>query len=133
MGTVTTFPAKTCCECGKLAKVTLELVDEDGRRVDKSYCSEHFQAPLSDDSLRSLLDKRDAEIERLRAVLEPFSEFCRRLGYEKLPEDDPRLSDHIVEAPADDIAPGAVYCLMGCTFSDAVKAFDNEQNVETTK
>lgn len=59
------------------------------------------------------------EIERLRAALNPFAEIARRLGWDKLDENDMTLGDHLIEAPADDIAPGAVYCLMIGAFRHA--------------
>jgi hypothetical protein len=61
------------------------------------------------------------EIERLRVALEPFVEIAKRLGWDKLDEHDHKLDDHIIDAPADDIAPGAFYCLMVSAFHRAAK------------
>lgn len=66
------------------------------------------------------------DAERLLAALEPFVEIARRMGWDKLSDQDPTLHDHVVEAPADDIAPGAVYCLHVSCFTEAARAL--EQN-----
>lgn len=74
-------------------------------------------------------DMREAatEIERLRAALKPFAEIGRRLEWDKIPDDSPELDDHIMEAPAEDIAPKAVYCLMVRAFREAARAVADEQ------
>lgn len=59
-------------------------------------------------ALRELLD----DVRDLRDALEPFAEIARRMGWHEWYEDDMRLGEHVVEAPAPDIAPDAVYCLM---------------------
>jgi hypothetical protein len=72
--------------------------------------------------------KLHAEIERLRAALEPFATVAERLGWDKLSDQDPTLHDHVVEAPADDIAPGAVYCLAIGAFKEAKRALEQNDN-----
>lgn len=59
---------------------------------------------------------------RLREVLTPFVEIARRLDWDKIEDDDMALGEHVIEAPADDIAPGAVYCLMIGAFREAARA-----------
>lgn len=64
-----------------------------------------------------------AEVECLRLALKPFAEIAKRLGWATLEEDDRSLGDHILEAPADDIKPGAFYCLMVAAFRNAALAY----------
>jgi len=70
-----------------------------------------------------------AEVTVLQAALEPFAEIARRLGWDKYTRDDHRLGDHLIEAPADDIAPGAAYCLMVSAFWRAAQLLDNREDV----
>jgi hypothetical protein len=67
-------------------------------------------------------DSLKSRIEELEEALKPFCEVAGRLGWDKMDEDDPGLAEHIVEAPADDIAPGAFYCLMVQAFREAARA-----------
>lgn len=75
----------------------------------------------SDDlACRPLLQEAAEEIERLRAALRPFAEIAWRLEWDKITEDDIRgWNEHVVEAPAPDIAPDAYYCLMVSAFVNA--------------
>lgn len=76
---------------------------------------------MSDDLNGALNDLEEAENENdaLRRALEPFAEIARRLGWDKYDEDDMRLGEHIIEAPAEDIGPGVAYCLMVSAFREA--------------
>src|SRR5215472_6889922 len=67
----------------------------------------------------------------VRAALEPFAEIARRLGWDRLDDDDMALGDHVVEAPADDIAPGATYCLMVGAFRRAARLLDELEVIGT--
>jgi hypothetical protein len=71
------------------------------------------------------------EIERLRDALRPFGEIGRRLGWVDMADDDPHLGDHIMDAPADDIAPGAFYCLMVGHFRDAATVPNGDRGSPT--
>lgn len=62
------------------------------------------------------------EIVRLRSALKPFAEIGKRLGWSDMADEDRHLGDHLIEVPADDIAPGAVFCLMVGHFRDAATA-----------
>jgi len=66
-----------------------------------------------------LMRKHEEEISALRSALKPFAEIARRFGWSILPEDAFELDEHLIEAPAEDVAPGAAYCLMICHFRDA--------------
>ena len=71
MSNVVELPTRKCIECGARATRSLELFDVDSGvpAVPKLYCDAHFPVPLNEDGLRLLVDKRDAEIGRLRDVL----------------------------------------------------------------
>lgn len=58
-------------------------------------------------------------IERLLAALKPFAEIASRLKWDQLRDDCRELDEHVIEAPAEDIAPGAAYCLMVSAFRNA--------------
>lgn len=58
---------------------------------------------------------RAAVIEALR----PFGEIGKRLGWIDIGDDDRVLTQHVMEAPANDLAPGAVFCLMVGHFREA--------------
>lgn len=80
------------------------------------------EAALEIERLRMPIADLVAENDQLRAALKPFAEIARRMGWDKITADDPEWGDHIMECPADDIAPGAVYCLMACAFNGAAAA-----------
>jgi len=65
-----------------------------------------------------------ADIVELQAALEPFAEIARRLGWNKYAANDMELGEHVVEAPAPDIGPGASYCLMVGAFWRAAQMLD---------
>lgn len=65
------------------------------------------------------VERLRAENERLRDVIRPFAETACRLGWNTIPDDSMELDEHVMEAPAEDIAPGAVYCLMISAFRNA--------------
>lgn len=77
--------------------------------------------------------------EAMRAALWPFVEIAKRFGWDQLPDDHHDLNEHILEAPADDIAPGAVFCLHVSAFRGACQALSattpapQEQSVTTLK
>ncbi len=70
------------------------------------------------------------EIQKLRSLLEPFAEIARRLKWDQIGDDDMELGDHVIEAPADDIAPGAAYCLMVGAFREAARALGQSVSLE---
>lgn len=93
-------------------------------RIREDHAPEFSKACFEDLARKHLADQRDrleAANEKLRAALEPFAEIARRLGWDKLPDDDMELGDHVVEAPAEDISPTATYCLMVGAFREAAK------------
>lgn len=59
-------------------------------------------------------------------MIQPFAEICRRLGWDALDADDPTIDEHIIEAPANDIAPDAVYCLQVSEFRRARGALETK-------
>lgn len=61
------------------------------------------------------------QLDELRAALRPFAEIARRLEWDKFGPDDPEWNEHVMEAPAEDIAPGAAYCLFVAAFANAAK------------
>lgn len=74
--------------------------------------------------LAPLLRAAKEEIERLRNALHPFAEIARRNEWDRLPDDAPGMHWHIVDAPADDIAPGAAYVLHVSELANAAKVLD---------
>lgn len=68
----------------------------------------------SRNALSALLDAAEALI--------PFAEIAQRLEWDKLPKDSMELDEHVIEAPADDIAKGAFYCLDVRAFVSALSA-----------
>lgn len=78
-------------------------------------------------TLQALADRQAAENARLRAALEPFGEVARRLGWDKLQDDDPHRNEHIIEAPAEDVVHGAVYCLQVSEFVAAAEALNQQE------
>jgi hypothetical protein len=69
-----------------------------------------------------------AEITELQAALEPFAEIARRFGWDRYDADDRRLGDHLIEAPASDIAPGCAYCLMVGAFWRAAHMLNGDDD-----
>lgn len=74
------------------------------------------------DSAATKAGERQGQIDKLREALEPFVETARRQGWDKLEDDHPDLNLHVVNSPADDIAPGAFYCLQISEFRRAALA-----------
>ena len=72
-------------------------------------------------ALRSAIN----EARELRAALEPFAEIARRLAWNKYDEEDMRLGDHVIEAPAPDVGPDCAYCLMIGAFWRAARLLDD--------
>jgi len=71
-----------------------------------------------------------AQITELQAALEPFAEIARRLQWDRLPEGDMRLDEHILEAPAPDIGKDCAYCLMIGAFWRAAHMLNGDDTGE---
>lgn len=84
-----------------------------------SAISEGLHAMAGHEEQLRKLAMAEAKITRLREALKPFAEICQRLGWHGFDDDDPACNEHIVEAPANDIAPGAVFCLQVSEFRRA--------------
>jgi hypothetical protein len=126
------MPTSSCCQedgdaCGP-------FVDQE-REIDRLKVEiERLRAERTDKATAwEKLTEKNAEIERLRAALEPFGEIAHRMGWKNLADDAPEINDHIIDAPADDIAPGAFYCLMVSAFIEAHRTIHrDEQEARTT-
>jgi hypothetical protein len=79
----------------KELREALELLSQDYKRMDE---------------LRMRAEHR---VEVLEAALRPFAEVATRLSW------DAEDHSHVIEAPAEDIGPGCVFCLMVSHFVEA--------------
>jgi hypothetical protein len=77
-------------------------------------------------TLSRQLAEAQAAIEQMTDAIEPFVNTARRMGWDKLsdPEDFQTLIQHVVEAPAEDMAPGAIYVLQVSAFTDLAAALN---------
>lgn len=102
----------------------------DAREAIASLMMKYSFATGHGDTIEDLLGEFDAQLaerpiikkeafDAMREALEPFAEIARRVGWDKLDENDPARNGHILEAPADDIAPGAFFVLHVSDFVNA--------------
>lgn len=83
-------------------------------RDHEAFAEEDAKAAAQITRLSNNVDTLRADLAAALEALRPFAEIAKRLGW-----NDPDDAAHVIEAPADDIAKGAVYCLMICAFVNA--------------